>query len=100
VQIIDNKALLLKTRHPERITTVIPKSKIIDENEVLVKWGLDEAQVLKNLRIKNVPSPINKDYEWTGMYKPFEHQKVTSSFLTCIAELFVLTSRVLAKHQA
>lgn len=82
MQIIDNKALLLKTRHPERITTVIPKSKIIDENEVLVKWGLDEAQVLKNLRIKNVPSPINKDYEWTGMYKPFEHQKVTSSFLT------------------
>jgi len=82
MQIINNKALLLKVREPNRITTVIPKSQLLDSGEVLVKWGLEEAQVLKNLRIKNVPSPINAHYEWTGLYKPFDHQKVTSSFLT------------------
>lgn len=49
---------------------------------MLVKWGLEEAQVLKNLQIKNVPSPIEAHYEWTGMYKPFAHQKETASFLT------------------
>jgi SNF2 family DNA or RNA helicase len=49
---------------------------------VLVKWGLEEAQVLKNLRIKNVPSPINAQYKWPGLYTPFEHQKDTASFLT------------------
>ena len=82
MQIIENKALLLKVREPQRITTIIPKSKILDSGEVLVKWGLEEAQVLKNLQIKNVPSPIEAHYEWTGMYKPFAHQKETASFLT------------------
>ena len=82
MQIIDDKALLLKVREPGRITTVIPKSKILDTGEVLVNWGLEEAQVLKNLRIKNVPSPIVARYEWPGLHKPFAHQKTTASFLT------------------
>ena len=43
MQIIENKALLLKLRNPDRITTVIPKSKVLDSGEVLVKWGLEEA---------------------------------------------------------
>lgn len=82
MQIIENKALLLKVREPGRITTVIPKAKQVGDHEVLVKWGLEEAQVLKNMRIKNVPSPINAAYDWPGLYKPFDHQRVTASFLT------------------
>ena len=82
MQIVDNKALLLRVKEPNRITTVIPKSKILPTGEVLVKWGLEEAQVLKNLRIKNVPSPIKSKYGWPGLYKPFAHQKETASFLT------------------
>jgi hypothetical protein len=82
VQIIDNKALLLKVKDPTRITTVIPKSKILDSGEVLVNWGLEESQVLKNLRIKDVPSPIQAKYDWPGLYRPFDHQVTTSSFLT------------------
>lgn len=93
MQIIDNKALLLKVREPQRITTVIPKSKILDSGEVLVKWGLEEAQVLKNLRIKDVPSPINAHYNWPGLYKPFEHQKTTSSFLTLHRRAFVFNEQ-------
>ena len=82
MQIVGNKALLLNVRDPNRITEVIPRSKVLDSGQVLVKWGLEEAQVLKNLRIKNVPSPIKNKYEWTGLYKPFDHQKETASFLT------------------
>jgi len=82
MHIIDNRAILLKVREPNRILGVIPKSKKINEHEVLVKWGLDEAQVLKNLRIKNVPSPILAQYDWPGIYTPFYHQKITASFLT------------------
>lgn len=82
MQIIENKALLLKLRNPDRVTTVIPKSKKISPNEVLVKWGLEETQVLKNLKLKDIPSPIFKDYEWPGLYKPFDHQKKTSGFLS------------------
>lgn len=82
MQIINNKALLLKVQYPERVTAVIPRSKQLGPHDVLVKWGLEEAQILKNLQLKNVPSPILGEYEWTGMYKPFEHQKTTSAFLT------------------
>lgn len=82
MDIINNKALLLNLRNPARVTTVIPKSKEVANNQVLVKWGLDEAQVLKNLRIKGVPSPILGHYNWPGKHKPFDHQKDTAAFLT------------------
>jgi len=61
---------------------VIPKAKRVSDHEVLVKWSLDEVQVLKNLKIKNVPSPILAHYDWPGIYPPFEHQRTTASFLT------------------
>lgn len=82
MEIIDNKALLLRLRNPQRVTTVIPKSKELPGNQVVVKWGLDEAQVLRNLKIKGIPSPILGQYRWPGQYKPFDHQKDTASFLT------------------
>ena len=86
MEIIENKALKLLLRNPSRVTEVIPKSKVVgtkgDVSEVLVHWGFDECIVLKNLGIKNVPSPINKDYAWHGLYKPFNHQKETAAFLT------------------
>ena len=81
MQVINDKALLLKVRNPKQITTVIPKSKELSMNEVIVNWGLDEAHTLRSLNI-NVPSPITKRYSWPGQYKPFAHQKDTASFLT------------------
>lgn len=82
MQIIEDKALHLRLRNPARVLNTIPKSKQLDDGSVLVKWGLDEAQVLKNLGIKGVPSPIERKYNWPGLFKPFEHQKTTSAFLT------------------
>jgi len=81
MQVIDNKAILLNLRNPEKVTDIIPKSKKLSGNKVLVNWGVDESHVLKNLNIK-VPSPIEGQYQWTGKHKPFDHQKTTSSFLT------------------
>ena len=86
MEIIDNKALLITTRRPHLVTECIPKSKIVETNgdlhKVAVHWGLEEAQVLKNLKLKDVPSPILAKYQWTGLHKPFDHQKDTASFLT------------------
>jgi SNF2 family DNA or RNA helicase len=97
VEIIENKALLLKVNDPDRITSTIPKSKLMASNgnyhEVLVHWGLEEAQVLKNLKIKNVPSPITGQYDWTGQYKPFEHQRDTAAFLTLHRRAFVFNEQ-------
>ena len=87
MEIIDNKALVLRLRHPQKVTTVIPKSKELDNNKVVVHWGLDEVQVLRNLNIK-APSPITERYEWTGKHKPFEHQKDTAAFLTLHQKAF------------
>jgi SNF2 family DNA or RNA helicase len=98
LDIVKNKAVLLKVRDPDRITSVIPKSKLIKSqgenyHEVLVHWGLEEMQVLKNLKIHNVPSPIKGQYVWPGQFKPFEHQKETASFLTLHRKAFVFNEQ-------
>tara|TARA_R100001086_G_scaffold239476_1_gene164912 strand:+ start:838 stop:2373 length:1536 start_codon:yes stop_codon:yes gene_type:complete len=81
VQIVRDRAVLLRLRDPDKVVDLIPKSKKLPDNQVLVNWGLDETHVLNNLSIK-VPSPIESRYKWAGKLKPFEHQKTTSSFLT------------------
>ena len=81
MQIIDNKALRLRLRDPDKVINTIPKSKKVGDNEVIVNWGLEEAQSLNQLGIKS-PSPIEVKYKWTGRYQPFQHQVSTSSFLT------------------
>ena len=58
-----------------------------------MKWGMEEAQVLKNLRIKNVPSPIVAHYDWPGLYIPFAHQKTTAEFLTLHRRAFCLNEQ-------
>jgi len=92
MQIVDNKALLFKTRKPAKYA-IIPKSKIVEERngvyQMAVYWGLDEARVLRNLGVKDVKSPITARYEWPGKFKPFAHQTETSSFLTLHRRAFV-----------
>ncbi len=87
MKIVDDKALLLTLRNPSRVTAVIPKSKELPNNQVLVNWGLEETQVLRNMNI-NAPSPIESRYEWSGRYAPFDHQKTTASFLTLNRKAF------------
>ena len=86
MQIINNKVLLVKTKFPSRITETIKKSKVVQKegevSEVAVNWGLREAQTLRKLNIKRVPSPIIRDYDWPGLFKPMDHQRDTASFLT------------------
>ena len=85
MEIIEGKALKLRLRNPHKVLNVIPKSTLLEDgpvSTVMVHWGLEEAQVLKNLKIKNVPSPIVAKYKWPGIYDPFTHQKQTAAFLT------------------
>lgn len=101
VTILDNRALLLRTRSPEKFN-IIPKSKYLGEpepgvHEVAVYWSLDEARVLKNLGVKDVPSPILQNYPWPGKYRPMAHQKDTAAFLTMNKKAFVLNEAGTAK---
>jgi SNF2 family DNA or RNA helicase len=81
MEIIDNRALLMKVRNPKAVTTVIPKSKQTGPDEVLVHWGVDEVHALRDLQIK-APAPISARYDWPGQYKPMSHQRTTAEFLT------------------
>jgi SNF2 family DNA or RNA helicase len=58
---------------------------------VAVFWGLDEVRVLKNLGVKNLPSPITRKYNWPGRYTPMAHQIETASFLTLNRKAFVFS---------
>jgi SNF2 family DNA or RNA helicase len=97
MDIIDNRALLVRTKNPDRITNAIEKSKMVgkeseDVYRVLVHWGLPEASRLATL-IKNVPSPITKDYDWPGLHKPFAHQITTAEFLSLRHKAFCFSEQ-------
>ena len=96
--VANGQALLVQTRAPERITNAIKQSKYIKEveegiHQVLVKWTLKTAQTLRSLKIKNVPSPISREYRWPGMFKPFTHQKQTAEFLTLHKKAFCFSEQ-------
>lgn len=85
MQVVDNKALQFVTRKFEQIAALIPKSEILERNgpmaRMLVYWGHEEWQLLRNLGLKNPPHPITGRYKWPGIYKPFKHQLTTAEFL-------------------
>lgn len=89
MQVVDNKLLVLRTRTPEKYTAAIKRSTQSSDHEVVVFWGVEEARLLKRMGVKNVPSPINRDYNWPGRYKPFKHQNTTAAFLTLHRRAFV-----------
>lgn len=86
MEIVNDKALLVRTKQPHLILEAIKKSAVVSQDddgyEVAINWGLEEAQALAKLHIEGVPSTISRDYTWTGKLTPFAHQKETSSFLT------------------
>lgn len=104
MQIIENKALLLTTKKADQILQLIPKSKLVDRHgplgRVLVHWGYDETRILRNLRIKDVPSPILAHYRWPGVFTPFEHQRTTAAFLATHPRAFVLSDPGTGKTSA
>lgn len=92
MEIIENKALLFRTRQPQKYE-IIPKKVVVERYEdgvaLLVKWGLDEVRVLRNLGLRKAPSPITGRYNWPGRHKPMDHQVETAAFLTLHRRAFV-----------
>jgi|TARA_R100001460_G_scaffold28050_4_gene56276 SNF2 family DNA or RNA helicase len=90
MEILENVAVKLTV--PNTVVPVIQehlkKFKVLETREtlsdVVVKWGLDEMTLLTDLLNfkKSPPSPITRDYKWSGRFQPFDHQKVTSEFFS------------------
>jgi len=92
MEVVQGRALLVNTKSPAKINQVIQKSKVVaqagDISQVLVHWSLGNSHILKNLGFKKVLSPILQQYDWPGVYKPFNHQRDTASFLTLNRKCF------------
>lgn len=105
MQIVDDKILVVRTREPARITETIRKSRLqsapdSEISEVAVYWGLREAQMLRKIGYKNVPSPIQRDYDWPGFHRPMAHQRDTASFLTLNQRAFCFNEQGTGKTAA
>lgn len=92
MQVVDDKAIILRTKRPHLVTEAIERCKVLSEEDgmykVAVKWDLKGAQALAKLKVEGTPSPITRDYEWTGKHEPFAHQRETSAFLTLHKKAF------------
>ena len=81
MKVIKNKAIELTLRNESANIVLgdIKKSKLLETKDaisrILVYWGLDEmTRLTRILKFnKNLPSPIERDYKWTGIYTPFDH---------------------------
>lgn len=96
MQIIEDTAieLLLPSSVAERAAHYIERFEIIEDSDrykkVVYYWGLKESVTLTTIineelaKPQNypIPSPITRDYDWPGIYKPFDHQKTTAAFLS------------------
>lgn len=90
MELINNKALKITVPNDivDRITEAVKKTKILQAREnltdLLIHWGPDELTQLNSIATfkKSLPSPITKDYKYTGRWSPFAHQKITSEFLS------------------
>lgn len=69
-----SNTLILKLKDPSRVTSVIPKSRVVEYQGVpmtQVHFGLDEVRVLRNMGIA-APSPISTRYNWVGPFTPLQ----------------------------
>ena len=86
------KAVVLKLRHPSRITSVIPTARMVNDHVVALPHRPDETRVLRNLGF-DVPDPMPIHYEYplaNGRFNPFEVQRTTATFLSMSRRAFCL----------
>ena len=108
MDIVDNVALSLYCSHEKanQIAKYIDKSEILgttgNHARVLIYWGIEEVQTLTRLldTSHKIPSPIERDYEWPGMYQPFDHQRDTARFLTLHRRAFCFNEAGTGKTSA
>ena len=96
------KALALKLTTPARVLECIPNARQVTvggRTFTAVPHNLDAVRVLRNLGIK-APAPILHYYDWPGNFTPYEHQRLTSAFLTIHNRALVLSEIGTGKTQS
>lgn len=108
MEIIQNSAVKLTVPQEvvSQIVRLVNKSQPTNDG-VVFHWGHDETSdvtaVLDDLPPNDtftVPSPMLRDYNWPGVYKPFDHQKITASFLSLRPRAFCFNEAGTGKTSA
>lgn len=114
MQVLEDKALQLTLPAPlaEKSVELIDRCKVVQDlgtrKNVVVYWDYDETSVLAQIldeakpgaEIPDVVSPILRDYNWPGVFKPFDHQKDTASFLSLRRRAFCFNEAGTGKTSA
>lgn len=99
------KAVVLRLRNPQRVTTVIPTAVQVETERgplVAVPHRPDETRVLRNLGF-DVPDPMPVHYDWPkagGRFDPFHAQRETANFLVMHNRAYCLNSMGTGKTNA
>jgi SNF2 family DNA or RNA helicase len=114
MQIVDNAAVHITASNTfaSEITQQIKRSEIVKDNkhnkEILICWEHEEMRALANYldrylpnqNIPKIPSPMQRDYKWPGLYTPFEHQRDTAHFLSIRQRAFCFNEAGTGKTSA
>jgi SNF2 family DNA or RNA helicase len=114
MNIVENQALQFSIPYnlADEIYGRVEKCEITasqgDDKEILLYWDhpelsaaavvMDQAQ--PNVALPKLPSPILRDYNWPGIYRPFDHQKDTASFLSIRQRAFCFNEAGTGKTSA
>lgn len=112
MEIIRDTALkvVLPSDAADLVLSSVEKSRLISESEytkeVMVYWGHDEVTKLATFADAamttpmQLPSPITRDYDWPGIYRPFAHQTTTAEFLSVRPRAFCFNEAGTGKTSA
>lgn len=114
MQIVDNAAVQITASNnfATEITSRLERSEILKDNkhskEVLICWDHGEMKILAeyldrylpNPNVPKIPSPMQRDYDWPGFYKPFDHQRDTAEFLSLRQRAFCFNEAGTGKTSA
>lgn len=96
----------------QQILNNIKKSELLGGKvgscEVLLSWDHHETSIATEVldfyqpdaNLPDIPSPMIRDYKWSGFYKPFDHQKITASFLSLRRRAFCFNEQGTGKTPA
>lgn len=110
MEIVDNSAIKIDIpkKLSELLKELIPRSAVLQHGYAFY-WDYPEThRVVKNIDehlatskfCQVIPSPMLRDYDWPGIYKPFDHQKHTASFLSLRQRAFCFNEAGTGKTSA
>ena len=114
MNIVENQALQFSIPYnlADDIYSHVDKCEITksqgNSKEIVLFWNHKEVSVASaiidqaqpNITLPKLPSPILRDYNWPGVYKPFDHQRDTASFLSVRQRAFCFNEAGTGKTSA